>query len=135
MKKFGAIIIGFIFVAVGVFLYFNNQRLSKVCTRETMATVVDMKEDFEIDEGVTRYMYYPVIEYMADNEMIEETMKSGSSTPAYRIGEEINILYNPNKVTEFIVKGDTSSNIMSIIFVALGGVLVVLGIVTLLKKN
>ena len=103
MKKFGAIIIGFIFVAVGVFLYFNNQRLSKVCTRETMATVVDMKEDFEIDEGVTRYMYYPVIEYMADNEMIEETMKSGSSTPAYRIGEKINILYNPNKVTEFIV--------------------------------
>ena len=135
MKKFGAIIVGVIFIAVGAFLYFNNQRLTKVCTVEAVATVVDMKEDYEVDEGVTRYTYYPVIEYKAGDRMVEETMKSGSSTPAYRLGDKITILYNPQKTTEFIIKGDKSSNIFSIVFMALGGVLIVAGIITLLKKD
>ena len=134
MKKFGAIIVGVIFIAVGAFLYFNNQRLTKVCTVETTAIVVDMKEDYQIDEGVTRYTYYPIIEYSVDGRKMEQTMSSGSSTPAYRIGETITILYNPDKTTEFIVKGDKTSNILSIVFMALGGLLIVLGIVNLFKK-
>lgn len=135
MKKFVPLIVGLVFVGVGIFMYSNNQRLAKVCTVETEAVVVDMKEELQSDSDVTGYIYYPIVEYRAGDEKIETTMSMGSSTPAYRIGERIDILYNPDKVTEFIVKDDKSSNILSYILIGAGILVTVLGVVTLFKKE
>lgn len=135
MKKFLPALVGGIFLAVGIFMYFQNQRLAKVCTVEAEATVVNMKEEMESDEDGMRYVYYPVIEYKAGSETVEVTMASGSNTPAYSINDKVTILYNPNKVKEFIVKGDKTSGIFSYVFIGLGVLVTGCGVVVALKKN
>lgn len=135
MKRFIPILVGIIFLAVGIFLYFQNQRLTKVCTAEAEATVVNMQEEMENDENGMRYVYYPVIEYKAGSETVRVTMSSGSSTPAYSINDKLTILYNPNKVKEFIVKGDKASGIFSYVFMGLGVLVTGCGVVIALKKN
>ena len=134
MQKFIGIIIGVIFIAVGAFMFFKNDSLSKNCTNEASATVVDMKEELSTDDD-NSYVYYPIIEYAANGENVRVTMSSGSSTPAYNIGDKIDILYNPKKVKEFIVKGDKSSNIFSIVFMVLGVFITGYGVVIAVKKN
>ena len=134
MQKFGCLIVGIIFIGVAVFMYFKNSNLVKNCTVDAIATVVDMREDFTADSDGSGYMYYPIIEYQAGENKVEVEMSTGSSTPAYRINEKINILYNPNKTDEFIIKGDSTSNIISIVFGVLGLGLFAYGIVIVLKK-
>jgi len=94
-----------------------------------------MKQEFSADEDGSSYMYYPIIEYTVGEDTIRVTMDSGSSTPAYDINEKITILYNPNKVKEFIVKGEKTSSIFSIVFMALGVFVTGYGIKVALKKD
>jgi len=135
MQRFLALIVGIIFLAIGIFMYVKNDTLIKNCTEEVEATVVDMKQEFSADEDGSSYMYYPIIEYTVGEDTIRVTMDSGSSTPAYDINEKITILYNPNKVKEFIVKGEKTSSIFSIVFMALGVFVTGYGIKVALKKD
>ena len=135
MKKYLVVLVGIIFILVGGFLYYKNSNLIKNCTEEAEATVVDMEQDFSSDENGLTYTYYPIIEYNVGETIVRVTMDSGSNTPAYDINEKITILYNPNKVKEFIVKGDNTSNIFSIVFMALGVFVTGCGIKIALGKN
>ena len=135
MQRFLAAIIGIIFLAVGVFMYIKNNTLLKNCTEETIATVVDMKQEFSTDSDSSSYLYYPIIEYQVKEDTIRVTMDKGSNLPAYNIDEKITILYNPNKVKEFIVKGENTSNIFSIVFMVLGIFVTGYGIKIALKKD
>jgi len=87
MQRFLALIVGIIFLAIGIFMYVKNDTLIKNCTEEVEATVVDMKQEFSADEDGSSYMYYPIIEYTVGEDTIRVTMDSGSSTPAYDINE------------------------------------------------
>lgn len=133
MQRFLALIIGIIFLAVAAFMYIRNTNLVKNCTEEVTATVVDMKQEF--DSESTDYMYYPIIEYKAGEDTIRVTMDNGSRVPAYDINDEITILYNPNKVREFYVKGDSTSNIFSIVFAVLGLLVTGYGVKVAIKGN
>ena len=135
MQKFLVIIFGIIFIAVGIFIYYRNSYLIKNCTIETKATVVDMKEEFSSDSDSSGYMYYPIIEYKVKEDTLKVTMNTGSSRPSYSIGEEITIFYNPNKTNEFIVKGDKTSNMFSVVFIAIGLFITGYGIKAALKKE
>ena len=136
MQRFLGIIIGVIFLALGVFMFVKSNNLVKNCTVETTATVVDMKQELSTDsDSTTNYMYYPIIEYSAGEETLRVTMDSGSSTPKYNIDEKITILYNPNKTKEFIVKGEKSSSVFSIVFMVLGVFVTGYGIKLALKKD
>ncbi|MBR1377195.1 MAG: DUF3592 domain-containing protein [Bacilli bacterium] len=136
MQKFLGIIVGIIFLAVGIFMFIKNNNLVKNCTVEVEATVVDMKQELSTDsDDMMTYMYYPIIEYQVGEDTIRETMSNGSSTPEYSINERLTILYNPNKTTEFIVKGDKTSSIFSIVFMVLGVFVTGYGIVMVVKKD
>ena len=136
MKRYMVLLVGIIFLAVGGFMFYRNNTLAKNCTEETQATVVDMKQEFSTDsDSTTSYIYYPIIEYSVGEDTVRVTMGSGSSTPAYSINQKITILYNPNKTKEFIVKGDQSSNIFSIVFMALGVFVTGYGVVVAIKKE
>lgn len=138
MEKFKKILpalLGIILIGAGVFFYFRAGELTKVCTEKTTATVVSMREDFTSDtstEGM-RYIYYPVIEYQAAGETVKGELPSGGNPPAYSINDQVIILYNPNKTSEFIVEGE-NQNITWIILGGIGIVLLGAGIYTILKK-
>ena len=135
MKRFMVAIVGVIFLGVGIFMYIQNKNLVKNCTEKAEATVVDMKEEFSSDSDMGSYLYYPIIEYNAKGQNVRVTMSSGSNVPAYSINDKIAILYNPNKVEEFIVDGDKMSGIISIVFVALGVIVTGYGVVVAYKNN
>lgn len=135
MQRFLGIIVGILFLVVGVFMYFKNNNLIKNCTVEAIATVVDMKQELDTDSNDTTYLYYPIIEYKAGENTVRVTMDSGSSTPRYNINDKITVLYNPNNTKEFIVKGEKGSNIFSIVFMVLGAIVTVFGIKVAIKKN
>ncbi len=135
MQRYIILICGVFFLGIGVFLYMRNQSLIKNCTVETEATVVDMKQDLSTDDTGATYMYYPIIEYKAGENTVRVTMEKASNTPEYNINQKITILYNPNKVKQFIVKGEKSSAIFSIIFMAIGVLVAGVGVKEALKKN
>ena len=136
MNKALPIFIGLIFVGFGLLFYYRNNTLIKNCTTEIMATVVNMREESETDnDGRTSYIYYPIIEYNVENEIIKTSMSSGSNSPAYSVGDRITILYNPNNPKEFIVKGDKSSELFVYIFLGIGAFITVAGIINALKKD
>ena len=136
MQRYIAVIVGIIMIALGGFLFYRNSNLTKNCTVDAKATVVDMKQELSTDsDSTSTYIYYPILEYQVDGKTIRVTMDSGSSRPAYNINETITILYNPNNSKEFIVKGDNSSFIMSIAFTVFGVFITGCGIFTALKKE
>ena len=135
MQKFMGIIVGVIFLAVGIFLFVKNANLNKNCTREAQATVVDMEEEYSAGEDDTEYMYYPVIEYQANGETVRVKMDQGSGAPAYEINEKITVLYNPDNVKQFKVKGEKLTGILSFAFMGLGVLVTVGGVVMVLKKG
>ena len=135
MQKVLPLIVGIIFIGVGIFMYISNNNLVKKCTEEVEAVVVDMKEDFSSDDDGDIYTYYPIIEYRVDEETIKSTMSKGSSNPEYKLGDKVTILYNPNNTKEFIIKGDKSSGIFSFVFMGLGVLVTVFGVITLFRKE
>ena len=135
MQKFLGIIVGVIFLGLGIFMYIKNDHLVKNCTVETEAIVVDMKEDISSDNDTTSFMYYPIIEYQVNGNTIRSVMDKGSSIPTYNVNDKIIILYNPNNTKEYLVKGDSSSNVFSIIFIVLGVGVTGLGIKMVFTKN
>ena len=47
---------------------------------------------------------------------------------AYNLNDKVDILYNPNKVEEYIIKGDKTSNIIGIVFIILGIIVCIAGV-------
>ena len=130
MKKLGVIIGGILFVAIGIFLIIHGKAQAERCTEETVGTVIEIKEDTTIDdEGDISYTYYPVIEYKVGENTVSKQSSTGSGTSKYSVNDKVDILYNPNNIEEYIIKGDKSSNLFGIVFIVLGAVVFVLGIV------
>ena len=133
MKKVLVIILGLIFIGVGVFLIVRGNELAKRCTEEAVGTVVEIKmeESLESDEYGTHtiYTYYPIIEYKAGDKTVTKQSENGSSGQSdYKLNDKIDILYNPQNVEEFIIKGDNSNNILGIIFIVAGVIAAGVGI-------
>ena len=135
MQKFMPLLVGIIFLGVGVFLYFNNQNLIKRCTEEVSATIVDIKEELSTDSDGSTYLYYPIYEYKVGEDVKRVKSSKSSSISTNSIGDKVTILYNPNKTTEFIVKGEKSSSIFSIVFMVLGVLISGYGIKLALTKE
>ena len=135
MQKVLPIIVGIILIGVGVFFYVSHENLIKKCTVEAEAVVVDMKEELDTDSTSSMYIYYPIIEYTANDKNMKVTMKDGSSNPKYSVGDKLTILYNPDKENEYVIKGESSISIISIVFAGMGLLVTIAGIAALVKKN
>lgn len=133
--KFVALLIGVALIGAGIFTYFRNNELARVCTEKTTATVVGMREEFEAsaDTEGTRYVYYPVVEYQANGSTVKGEIPNPSNPPLYSVNDKIDIFYNPNKTSEFMVAGENQS-IFWIILTGLGAVFVIAGIFLFFKK-
>lgn len=132
MNKIFIIIFGIVFLCVGVYILISGNELAKKCTVETVGTVVGNKEEasesYDGEYTSTTYSYYPIIEYKVKDETIKGEGTTGSNPPKYNAGDTLDILYNPNNVREFMIKGDKSSNIFGIVFIVAGALITVLGI-------
>ena len=145
MKRIIFVLVGLLFVGVGIWTLKSGNELAKRCTQKTTGTVVEIIEEKSIDsEGHNKYKYYPVIRYQVGNKVITKKGNSGfsnntrvniadgivlsSSHSKYKVNDSVEILYNPDNVEEFIIKGDRSTNLAGIIPIVLGSLAAILGI-------
>ena len=77
-------------------------------------------------------MYYPVVEYKAGDKDVKVKL-DGSSSPAYKVGQKIEILYDPKDTTQIIVKGDITLNVIAIVAAVLGVLITGYGVIVLLR--
>lgn len=61
--------------------------------------------DFEESYSDGSYTYYPIVEYGLPNsfEVYQFKHHTGSNPPSFQIGEEVEVLYNPDDFTDAII--------------------------------
>lgn len=129
MRKLILFIVGIVAISLGIFIIVSGNKLAKVCTEETVATVVAVtREETTDSDGYTSYEYYPQIEYKAGEQTVSTRGNATSDSSQYKENDQIEILYNPNNVEEFIVKGDNSSRIGGIIWIVIGVIVLLVGV-------
>lgn len=143
-KKLFVILIGILSIAVGAFLLIRGNDMAKRCTTGTTGTVVEIIEEKEEnreaeDSGATVYdtyicTYYPVIEYKAGDKTISQKYYTGyGNENKYKVGDKVDILYDPNKTEDYLIKGDEkTSSIIGIVFIVVGVLVTLIG---LIKKD
>lgn len=130
MKKVLVILFGLIFVGAGVFLFIKGNDLAKRCTASVEGTVIEIiAEDSTDDDGFTTYTYYPVIQYIVDGKTVSKKSSSGSNPSKYNVNDKVDILYDPNKVEDYIIEGDTTTNILGIVFIVAGLAVAIIGVI------
>lgn len=93
---------GLFWIMCGIIIFKNMEKKKRVCTSKTSGKVIDIEED-------TREMiaYSPVFEYTVGDHKYVKEYTYGSNVIPYKIGQEVEIYYNPNKPDQYYVKGDT----------------------------
>ena len=137
MKKLLVILFGLVAIGVGIFLLVTGNSMKKRCTAEAVGTVVEVIEEREEsadpDTVSITYTYYPVIEYTAGDKTLTQKYSTGyGNRNKFKVGDKIEILYDPSKPEDYLIKNDKSSNLIGIAFIAVGAVVTVIGIV---KRN
>ena len=130
MKKILVILFGLIFVGAGVFLFIKGNDLVRRCTVSTEGTVVEIiTEDSTDSNGFTTYTYYPVIQYTANGKNVSKKSSSGSNPSKYNVNDKVDILYDSNKVEDYIIEGDKTTNFFGIIFIVAGLAVAIIGVI------
>lgn len=133
MKRLLILIMGIVTIGLGIFIIVSGNKLAQVCTEETTGTVVGILREEETDsEGFTSIVYIPQIEYKVGEQLVTAKGNGSSNASDHKVGEEIQIMYNPNNVEEHIIKGDNSSMVGGIIWIVLGAIILLVGIFKLL---
>ena len=130
------LLVGIIFIVAAVIIMLQGDSLQKRCTEQTTGTVVDVicESNYNTSHNEVKHTYYPVIEYKVDDRTITQRSNIGQNPPKYKVGQQVEICYNPNNVAEFIIKGDSTSLYIAIGFIALGSVAVAVGYFAFIRK-
>ena len=97
------IVSGLMFL-VGFLVIYMGIRKKKRCTEPAVATIVDIERDSDTDDkGKTKYTYRPVLEFSVGTQKYKKAAGvTSKSRKAYKIGDKVNINFNPLKPKEFM---------------------------------
>ena len=127
------LLVGIIITIAGVFVMKQSDSLKQRCTEKAIGTVVEIvcREDYDYNDDELDVYYYPVIEYQAGDITISQMSKSGQYPSKYKVGDQVEIYYNPNNAEEYIIKGDSTANFLGIGFIVFGSISVAVGLIVL----
>ncbi|MBQ7171752.1 MAG: DUF3592 domain-containing protein [Clostridia bacterium] len=128
MKRILVLLSGLVVIAAGIFLLAHGNAVKKRCTEPATGVVVENREREDIDEGVISTVYYPVIEFEADGKTVSVTGSSGQNPAKYRIGDQVELLYNPADPSEMLIRGETGVGLFGIIAIVVGVIVSFVGI-------
>ncbi len=98
------LIVSGIMCLVGFLVVFLGYKKKKRCTEPAIAQIVDIKRSEDTDDkGNKSYRYQPVLEFRVGVETIRKPAGvSSGKRKAYKIGDKVNIRFNPMKPKEFM---------------------------------
>ena len=126
-------IVGALFIVFGVFSIKSENAKAKRCVAPAIGRIVRVDVEYEDKEGSTRKekSYVPVFQYIVNGNAVESCSNFGSrDKKKYNVGDTAEILFNPSKPSEFVIKGKSKKSGIGfgIAMLALGALLIVLGI-------
>ena len=78
--------------------------------------IIERREYVDEQDRVVEEYYYPVVEYVSsDGRFHSVQMTEGSSAPEHEVGDEVTVLYNPERPLEARIKSFGSSALMWIL--------------------
>jgi uncharacterized protein DUF3592 len=78
--------------------------------------IIARREYVNEQDRVVEEYYYPVVEYISsDGRFHSVQMTEGSSSPSHEVGDEVTVLYNPDRPLEARIKSFGSSALMWIL--------------------
>ena len=128
------LLLGVIFTPIGIGVSKGTKKRIMRCTAKTNAKIIKIvTENIIHDYGNPAiYSYFPVIEYSVENESFQRMYNIGFKKDKYKIGEEIEIMYNPEKPEDFYFVGDNSGSKVGKVFSIIGPILLFLSFVALI---
>lgn len=129
-------LLSLILLTIGTGMISTESKKHKQYTQETTARVKELKEKKNGKPGKPGAIrYYPVFEYRANGQFLRVESKVGSDKPAYKVGEEVKICYNPDSKRDFYIPGNTTAVTVGSAFTVLGiiAVMITLGVSLRLK--
>ena len=123
------IIVGIAIIILAFYLRMNGNALKERCTQNATAVVIDYEEKLETDgEGDWQTMYSPIIMYNANGQTVTTTSPTSYNYRKYDTNTEVEILYNPDNVEEYIVPSDFKTGTIYIFLIIFGAFCFLAGI-------
>ena len=122
---------GTIFTLTGVLLLLIRSKRKANCTSVTKGTVTDIVKRTGIYDKEYGYstLWHPVFEYTVDGVKYVKESNYGTTKAKFGIGQELEILYNPDNNNEYYVKEENGPKTLGVIFTIVGSILLVAGII------
>ncbi|TWI97682.1 uncharacterized protein DUF3592 [Mucilaginibacter frigoritolerans] len=118
-----------IFILIGIaMIVFGNYKLTEYRNLintgiKTEGIVFSIESSYDTADNMA--YYHPIIRFTTkENEWVTERYDIGSSPCPYKVGESINIIYDPNDNKKFIIDNGNAKLLGPIIMI-LGGVFIV----------
>lgn len=126
--------VGMVFLGMSVAFTINEIKKSERCSEETTAVVVEIKSKLSTTKDSdghshTTTVYSPVFMYTVNGEWITAGNDTYSNPCSFRVGQQVELNYNPNDPTEFFCKSDNTMFILRLVFGILGGVFVLVSVI------
>lgn len=123
-------LMGLIFAVLGIKFVSDNLKFIET-SEKTSGTVIELIEK-KSDDG---YTYAPKITFLdkADSREITFISQTSSNPPAYKVGENLNIIYDPNNPEKAKIDSFFNLWLGEILFSAIGLIFFIIGIFVLVS--
>ena len=114
--------LGIVFLILGIAINNNRKKKEKRCTLKTCGKVINVVKhnNYDNSQEIRTSSWYPVIEYRIGENIIKAESHYGNIKPQYKIGQEVQIYYNPQNYNEYYIEGNKVQTTISKIFMGVG---------------
>ncbi len=132
LKMAGAILLGLIFIGIGIYLLFNPTEYEHTASASISKIEVTGGEWVNDGESDTyRETYTVYVDYSFDGREIKDAELSGYSS-SMEVGDSIEIQFNSD---DLMFVSETGFDLLPIVFIVLGGISAAVGIIEIIKLS
>lgn len=122
--------IGLIFLFVSILVSLVHRKKEKNCTAHTVATVINVIKKLNTTSHSHSHSYYPVFQYTtASGQSVCKQYNFGTNPPKYKVGQNVEICYDPQKCNVFYVSNDKISKTFALIFGLIGAGMIAIAVI------
>ncbi len=122
--------LGVLFIGIGGFIWHGNTQFQQRAL-VTKGRVIDMRAS-RSDDGT---VYYPVVSYRLQDGALRQLESSvGTNPPRFQVGDEVEVLYDPQKISDVRLKADVEFAVIPIVFIGVGVLFAVIGVFIITSK-
>jgi hypothetical protein len=101
----------------------------------TPGTVINLVEDIYYENGISEKTYSPIVQYTTNSgEFLIFEDSSQSNPPAYKKGQKVEVIYNPQQLESASIHSRFDSWFLPSIFTGMGVIFIIIGLIPLARK-